>query len=76
MTAGSPTIPASDFPAANLPPSAQAWARAVAQRIAQLEAQNELQAATIADLNHLAVGSLHARRDALANYIGVFPVPS
>lgn len=73
MVIGRPTTPgASDFPPPNLPASAQAWARAVAQRIAQLEAQNARQAATLTDLNKLAVGSLHARQDAGPgfNYLG------
>lgn len=58
MTAGSPTVPASDFPAPNLPPSAAAWGRAVAQRIAQLENQNSRQDGKILDLNHSLIGAM------------------
>lgn len=72
MTARPSTPGASDFPPANLPPSAQPWARAAMQRIAQLEAEGDRQDARLADLNKLAVGSLHARQDAgpAFNYLG------
>lgn len=72
MTARPSTPGASDFPAPNLPASAQAWARAVAQRIAQLEARNARKATKAAALNELLVDSLHARQDAgpAFNYLG------
>lgn len=52
MTSGSlTTSSASDFPAANLGPSALAWARAVMQRIAQLEDAERVDASKILGLN-------------------------
>lgn len=77
MTEGAVTTSsASSFPPANLPPSAQAWARAVAQRVAQLEDQGTQQGAKALELNKTLVQTLRRTRPGALVYKGNWLPPS
>lgn len=58
MTGDLTTSSAADFPASNLGPSAQKWARAVAQRIAKLEDRSGRHGDSLLDLNHGVISAL------------------